>query len=49
VVVKDDTTAAKYLNRMVPTDKIRVRGTAYTAPESYQLSVLVDSAVPVGG
>lgn len=49
VVTKDDTTAAKYLNRMVPTDKIRVRGTASTAPESHQLSILVDSAGPAEG
>ncbi len=49
VVAKDDTAAAKCLSRMVPTDKVRVRGTAYTAPESYQLSILVDSAGPVEG
>jgi len=47
VVVKDDTAAAKYLNRMVTGDKIRVRGTAYSAPESVQLSILVDWAGPV--
>jgi hypothetical protein len=49
VVAKDDTTAARFLSRMVPTDKVRVRGTAYTAPESYQLSILIDSAGPAEG
>jgi len=49
VVFRDDTTVAKFVNKAVPTDKIRVRGTAFTTPESYQLSILVDSAGPAGG
>lgn len=49
IIVKDDTTAAKFISKVVATDKIRVRGTAFTAPESYQLSILVDSAGPAEG
>lgn len=47
VVVRNDTTASKYLTRTVEADKIRIRGTAYTPPQSSFVSIVVDSAANV--
>ena len=49
IVVKFDTAAAKVLGRMKTSDKLRVRGIAHGQPDSYYLSVLVDSIGPIEG
>ena len=49
IVVKFDTAAAKVLGRMKTSDKLRVRGIAHGQPDSYYLSVLVDSIAPIEG
>jgi hypothetical protein len=46
IVVKFDTAAAKLIDRMTPTDKLRSRGTVRTAPDSSMLSIVVDTAAP---
>ncbi len=48
IVVKLDTAAAKTLNRITPTDKVRIRGIARRAPDSQILSIVVDTAALAG-
>lgn len=48
IVVRLDTAASKLLDRTVPTDKLRVRGTARVPGNSSLLSIVVDSAEAVG-
>ena len=49
IVVKFDTAAAKVLNRVSASDKLRVRGIAHTHSDSVYLCVVVDSIAPVEG
>ena len=49
IVVKFDTAAAKVLNRVSASDKLRVRGIAHPRSDSVYLCVVVDSIAPVEG
>lgn len=47
ILVRLDTAASKLLDRTVPTDKLRIRGTARTPADPNMLSIVVDSAEAV--
>ena len=48
IVAKDDTDAAKRIRRSVATDKLRIRGRAYTTSGSGGLSIVVDTVEAAG-
>jgi hypothetical protein len=49
IIVQLDTAASKILNRTVPTDKLRIRGTARIPANPSALSIVVDSAENIEG